>query len=480
MADKNQLRKLLFRTALASSMGGLLSGFMTAVIAGVLPLIRDEWNLSSNQQEWMTSVALLGAVLGAFAASRLTVPFGRKNIVLLSAILFFTGTISCFISHDILMLIMSRALVGIAIGLSSFSLPLYITEISPSRNHSSLITLNQLMITIGILFAYVNSLLLLPFEHNWRWMMLIGIIPSALLFFSMTILPKTPKYLIHKGRFMQARSSLSRIEEPEKIEMIMDIMKNEIESEKYYQTRWRDIFHRKYLRVLMISISIMFVQQCTGINIFIYFSPIIFEISGFHSINAEIAATVAIGIINVLFTIISINLVENFARKPLYFTGLIGMTVMLMTLGFSFLFYNDLGSYLKWIVFGCSIGFVMFFSVSMGPIGWLMSSEVLPNRSRNVGMSITILFNWLFNFLIIFSFFKISKTFAPAGHEFIIQESNKGIVDIFFNPAVNFLLYGLFGIAGILLGYYVLPETKGMSYLDIDDYWNTRFENKKR
>ncbi len=470
---------LVFKIALVAAIGGLMNGFMTAVIAGMLPILRDEWSLSSNQQEWIVAVAILGAVFGAFISARTVNWLGRRKTILAASVIFAVSSVLCAVVNSLPWLYVSRCLIGIAVGMSSFTIPLYITEISPNRNRTALITLNQLMITIGILFAYVNSLTLLDTEHAWRWMALVGLIPSILLFTGMIFLPGTPKSLILRGRYSQARAALLKIEEPEKVEMMMDMIKEEVEAERTMTTRWRDVLKSKYVPITAISIAVMFIQQCTGVNIFIYYSPMLFEISGFHSLQAELAGAVAIGVTNVLFTVISITLIERFKRKSLYLFGLAGMTVALMTLSFAFNYYSGLGVYLKWIVLGSSLLYVIFFSISIGPLAWLICTEIFPTHMRSVGMSISIMFNWILNLIVIFTFFKVSMVFSPAGNEFIIQQSNRGITDIFFNPGINFFIYGLLAVGGMIMGYYLLPETKGMSDLDIDDFWERNL-NKKR
>jgi len=473
-------KKISFRIALVSTMGGMLCGYMTAIMAGVLPIVRDEWALSSAQQEWIMAIALLGAVGGAFASNRLSVPWGHKNLLLLAAFLYITGILCCIFSHDIISLILSRAITGTAIGLSSYTLPQYGGEIAPVRNQSIFIGLHQLMITIGILISYLTALLLVSYSHHWHWMFLTGLIPAFLLAAGVMMLPKTPKYLIQKGRFLQARSVLAKIESPEKVEMIMDILRHQAESEKHYQSRWRDIFSSGILKILLVSIALMFVQQACGINIFIYYAPVLYEIAGFQSLEPELAASVILGTVNVIFTIIALNLVEQMSRKTLYVIGLALMTLFLFALGIIFMNYVKAGPALKWMVFASSLGFVMFFAVSIGPLSWLMASEILPLNIRNVGMGLSLTCNWIFNFLVVFTFYKISKVFSLPGNEFIIQQGNKGIIDIFFNPSINFFLYGLICLGALVWGYFFLPETKGMSYFEIEDYWNKKFGRKSQ
>ncbi len=453
---------------------------MTSLIAGILPIMRDDWSLSSNQQELLVSSAIAGAFIGAFIGARTVNRIGRKNSILIAAIIFILSSISCSLSQGIINFSFCRFFIGISIGLSSITIPIYITEISPSRNRAALMTLHQLMITLGILFAYLNSLILLQYNDNWRWITFSGIIPSIILCIAMLFMPKTPKWLIMRGRYTAARSALLKIEENDQVETTMDLLKQEIETENTIQTRWRDMFRSSYLIIMIMSIVIMFIQQFTGINIIIYYSPILFELSGFKNLNAELTGTILIGLVNVFFTVVSISLLDYFGRKSLFLVGLSVMTVMLCSLGVIFYFYNTPGEYLKWIILILCMIYVIFFSVSLGPITWILAAELFPSRIKTIGMNISIMFNWLFNFCVVYSFFKMSKKFALVGHEYIIQESNKGIVDIYFNPAINFFIYSLFAIIGFLIVYFMIPETKGLTNLDIDEYWLRRFNKKAK
>ena len=464
--SSNQNKKLVYFICTVAATGGLLFGFDTGVISGALLYIRDEWTLTTGQQEWLTSSVLLGAMFGAAFSGSLTDRLGRKMIIIIAAVIFSLGAVGTSRAPNIEWLITGRIIIGIAVGITSYVVPLYISEISPTRVRGALVSLNQLLITVGILASYLIDIAFANTENGWRWMFLVGLFPAIILFIGMFLLPDTPRWLYFKGYQDKALNILSRIEDPALINGSITKMKEDLVMEKQVKSKWSDLLKPKYRSILFVGITLMFVMQATGISTIIYYTPLIFEISGFGSNEASIGVTIYIGIINVLFTIVSIALIDRLGRKIRYFIGLCGMIISLIALGVAFSFQEYFGDTLKWVaVSGLSV-YVAFFAVSLGPIGWLMISEIYPLNIRGRGMSVSSLSNWLFNGMIAFTFLKLSKLLTQPGKEIVLKNGSQVA-----NPAGVFFLYALIGVSGLLFAYFFLPETKGKTLEQIEESW---------
>lgn len=438
---------VLYLVAFIVALGGLLSGFDTGVISGALLFIKDEWHLSDYLQGILVSSTLVGATMGAVLNGYLADLFGRKKILIFTAVLFFAGSIFCAIAPDINILILSRFIVGFAIGIVTFATPLYLSEISPEKIRGTLVSLFQLAITIGILFSYLVNAGFSNVQYGWRWMLLFGIFPAIILGAGMLFMSDTPRWLVKTGRDDEAKRVFQRIE-PEidadkEINEIKKILKNENTDKKFEFKKWM-------LAPLFLGIGVMFCQQWTGINTIIYYAPTILKIAGFNSNSGAIWATVGIGIVNCLMTFIAIFLSDKAGRKPLLYAGLCGMAVCLFILGSAFQLQNELGTSLKWLCLFASMFYIAFFSFSLGPIILLLVSEIFPLKFRGFGMSISTMSNFLFNFTVTLSFLPLINK---------ISES------------YTFYLYGIIAIICIFYVYFMVPETKGISLEAIEKNW---------
>jgi MFS transporter, SP family, galactose:H+ symporter len=468
--DNKQNKALVIVIAAIASTGGLLFGFDTGVISGALPFLRQCWGgLDTNEIEWITTAALIGAVIGALSSGRITDIFGRKKVILVASVIFAIGSLLTGASSNVTFLAISRIILGIAIGISSFTVPLYIAEIAPTKSRGALVSSFQLMITIGIVVSYLSDHAFAndADPYSWRWMFYVGIFPAIILFVGMLFLPETPRFLIGKGKEEQGRKVLKKVEEPQLVEEAISKIKADIVRDKESGFKWTEIF-KPWLRTsLIIAIGIMFVQQFVGINTVIYYAPTIFIIAGFTGAKAAIAATIIVGIVNVLSTVLSMTLIDKIGRRKLYFFGLIGMALALVALGTFFLLKDSLGSSLKYISVGTMLIYIFFFAISLGPLGWLIISEVFPLNVRGLGMSIGSLSNWLFNAIVTFTFLKLAWLFTTPGMEII--KAGTGETDP--NPAGAFFVYAAVAVLGIIWGYKYIPETKGISLEKIEEHW---------
>ena len=466
--ESKQNLTLVIVIAAVASTGGLLFGFDTGVISGALPFLKQTWGLSSGEQEWITTAALIGAVLGALSSGRITDIFGRKKVILVTSVIFALGAILTGASTSPGFLAFSRIILGVAIGISSFTVPLYISEISPTKIRGALVSSFQLMITIGILVSYFSDLAFADESNpeSWRWMFYVGVFPAIILFVGMLFLPETPRFLIGKGKEEKGRKILQKVEDPALVDIAVQKIKDDIEKDKLAATDWTEIFKPWLRNALFIAIGIMFVQQFVGINTIIYYAPTVFIIAGFAGPKAAIAATVSVGVVNVLSTVLSMFLIDKLGRRKLYFIGLTGMAVALTALGTFFLLKDSLGPSLKYITVASILIYIIFFAISLGPLGWLIISEIFPLKVRGLGMSIGSLSNWLFNAIVTFTFLKLAWLFTAPGMEIVNSESPADP-----NPAGAFFVYAVIAVLGILWGLKYIPETKGITLEEIEDHW---------
>nr|WP_319265098.1 sugar porter family MFS transporter [uncultured Draconibacterium sp.] len=449
----NDLRRnifVIFIAAIAST-GGLLFGFDTGVISGAIPFLEQDFSLTEGQIENITAFGLIGAVGGAIFGGRISDLVGRKKVIIVSAIVFATGAFWSGAAPNFIQLLLARLYLGVAIGVSSFAVPLYIAEISPTRIRGTLVSLFQFMITIGILVSYISDSAIADNSNisSWRPMFYIGVIPAIILFIGAIFLPETPRWLINKGRTIEGRSILAKIEDQANLNSVFHNLLNETDSNNNNQN-WGILF-KKWLRSpLIIAIGIMFFQQFVGINTVIYYSPKIFLKAGFLGNEAAIFASISVGVINVLLTIVSILIIDRIGRRKLFFIGMTGIITSLILMGVAFLSSEVFNQNTKWLLVVSMLSYVGFFALSLGPLGWLIISEVFPLKIRGLGASIGSLSNWGFNTLVAWSFFKLIRTFGDA--------------EVFW-------LFALIGIIGTIWGYFYIPETKGISLEAIEDHW---------
>lgn len=454
--ENKQNKGLVVVIAAIASTGGLLFGFDTGVISGAIPFMEQDFSLTESQIENVTAFGLIGAVIGALFGGRITDILGRKKVILASAFIFATGAWWSGAAPNVDQLLMSRLYLGLAIGVSSFAVPLYIAEIAPTKIRGILVSLFQLLITVGILASFISDYWIADNTNveSWRMMFYVGIVPAVILLIGTLFLPETPRWLMSRGREEESRAVLETIEEPEFIESSMNQMREELEKDKD-QASWNEVFKPWMRNALIIAVGIMFVQQFVGINTVIYYSPKIFLTAGFVGNEGSILPSIIVGVVNVAFTIVSLFLIDKIGRRKIYFIGTFGIVFSLILMGLSFALADQIGDTSKWFLVGSMLIYIAFFAISLGPLGWLIISEVFPTRVRGVGASIGSLSNWGFNTLVVWTFFKLNGFFqGMLGHE-------GGV----------FWFFGVIGVLGIIWGYKYIPETKGVSLEEIEEHW---------
>jgi len=425
-----------------AALAGLLFGYDTGVISGAILFIEKQFTLTSGQAETVVSVVLIGALVGAITSGRLADRFGRKKVLLTTALIFAFGALGSAFARSVPTLVAYRFIIGLAIGVASYTAPLYLSEISPKKMRGALVSLNQLMITVGILVSYFVDYGFSSIE-GWRWMLGIGIVPALILFSGMLFLPESPRWLVLRGFVDKARSTLMHSRHEKEAEAELEDIKQSVATEK---GSWRMLFKRWMLPVLFVGIGINFFQQFTGINTIIYYAPTIFKLAGFQSNATAILATVGVGVVNVALTVVSILLIDRVGRRPLLFLGLIGMIVSLTALGIAFHFHLHTHT-LKWVAMASMLLYIACFAISLGPIAWLVIAEIFPLRVRGLSMSLATASNWTFNWAVSATFLTLLKVLHPSG---------------------TFWMFALLGFLGLIFIYWFMPETKGSSLEQIE------------
>jgi SP family galactose:H+ symporter-like MFS transporter len=438
--------------ALIAATGGLLFGFDTGVISGALPSLKDDWALSDHTLALLTTGVLFGAVIGAVCSGKLSDYLGRRKMIIINAIIFAAGAVGCAYATSSQMLIAMRVLVGIAIGITSYVVPMYIAEISPAAHRGTLVTLNQLMITIGLLASYITDYL---FSNNanpasWRPMFLIGVVPSIVLLTGMIFLPETSRWLISKNRFAEGKKVLASMESPESAEKTFREIEADLAAERHAPKGANGILQPWLRPALIITVGIFFFQQFSGVNTIIYYSPIIFKMAGITGNAASILPAIIIGIVNVIACGVSVFFLDKAGRRKLYMIGIYGMIPSLALAGLCFFLKDRLGSSLIYLSVLSIICFIFFINISLSPLGWLLISEIYPINVRGLGMSIGSLSHWGFNAIIAFTFLRMVNALGVAG---------------------TFWIYSAVCIVGLCWGYFYIPETKGKSLEEIEAHW---------
>ena len=437
--------------AAVAAVGGLLFGFDTGVIAGAMLFIVPEFHLGPAEQGLVVSAVTFGALFGALIGGTSSDTIGRRWTNIAAGLSFVAGSIFSALAPNVEVLIASRVLIGLAIGLTSVAAPMYIAELSPPRNRGKLVSLFQLAITIGILLSYVVDRALAP-DHAWRWMLGLAFIPGALLVIGMIAMPESPRWLLKTGAEKAARQALSLVRPANEIDAEVSAIHDDLEHNQ--PAAWSELLMPGLRPALIVGVGLAVLQQVTGINTIIYYAPQIFQKAGLDSATTALAATAGIGVINVLSTLIAIWLVDRVGRKPLLLAGLVGMTLSLGALGVAQRFGSTF-EVSQQLVGPITVGFIglyiVCFAFSLGPVVWLMISEIFPNRARARAAGISTAANWTANFLVSLSFPVLQATMGPS----------------------LWFLYAAMGVAAFIFIVRWVPETKGKSLEDISRNWRT-------
>src|ERR1700689_4909626 len=444
----------VYIAAAIAALGGLLFGYDTGVISGALIFIQKSFALSTFHQELVVSVVLVGAAVGSLGGGNLADHIGRKTNLLITSIIFILGAIICAAAGSEITLIVGRTIVGLGIGLASSTVPLYISEVSPAKARGWQVSLFQLAITIGILAAYLVDYAFAQSEQ-WRWMLGLAVIPGAILGLGTLYLPETPRWLVKNGQGEKALGVLRKIRGTQSVEEeFREIQDAAARTEERGQ--WSDLLKASIRPALIVGIGLAVFQQVTGINTVIYYAPQIIRSAGISSASGAILATAGIGVVNVVMTLVSMWLIDRMGRRPLLLTGTAGIVTTLGILGFAFL---KPGGGLARVAVVTLMAYVASFAISLGPIFWLLISEIYPLKIRGLAEGTAAASNWAANLL-------VSLTFPT-----LVQA---------LGPARTFWLYALFGVAAWIFSYYLVPETKGRTLEQIEQSLNGKVAARGR
>ncbi len=437
--------KLLFAT-IVSALGSLLFGFDTAVISGTTKAITAYFNLTDVSLGWTVSIALWGTVIGSIAVGKPGDVYGRKAMLFLSGILYFLSAVGCAVATTWSVLLFSRFIGGIAIGMASVITPMYIAEIAPGRLRGRLVAVAQFNIVFGILLAFFTNMLIFRVMGEsglaWRWMFGIEAFPAAFFILLLFLVPESPRWLVKKAMLEKARDVLQKIGSENPESELADIVASLKGETGQGDTK---LFQKKYSFAVMCAVLLAMFNQLSGINVIMYYAPMIFESAG-ASADASMLQAVAVGATNMVFTIVAMFLIDKLGRKTLLLTGAVGMCLSLAGAGMHYLNPNFMPG-AGVVVF--IVGFIAFFAFSQGAVIWVFLAEIFPNKVRAKGQALGSFTHWIMNAM-------IGMVFPVA-----LAKVGGGIIFMFFSA----MMIPFFFFVGRMM-----PETKGKSLEELERF----------
>lgn len=445
---------------LVSTFGGLLFGYDTGVINGALGAMSapDQFDLDSFWQGLVVAILQLGATVGALGIGHITDIYGRRKTLIILSILFFLASICCVISPNVETMLVGRFALGIAVGGVSVTVPTYLAEMSPSHRRGKFVTRNELMIVSGQLLAFIfNAIIALSMGdsgHVWRYMLSLAVIPAVVLGIGMIKMPESPRWLISKGYTDEGAAILKTIrskkQAEQEVKILTEIIHNEANMKKM---TFKDLKLKWVRHLIIIGVGMAVINQFTGINSIMFYGTEILKNAGF-STNAAFLGNIANGLIAFIAMIASIAMMDRFGRRPMILTGLAGITFALIAIGFvsNVMQGNDTMPYIILIL---TVIYLAFFQCLIGPVNWLVISEIFPLRLRGLSMGIVVMVLWLSNFIVALLF--------PILLEAI------GMSNTFFTFAVMSILSFIFV-------YKVVPETKGHTLEELEQFFKYKFK----
>jgi SP family arabinose:H+ symporter-like MFS transporter len=442
---KAQSMSYVVLLAATTAISGFLFGFDTAVINGVLFFLRRQFALSNLQTEVAASSLLLGCLLGAASASMIGDRYGRKKSLIASAILFALSALGAAAANSVALFSAARLVGGLAIGLASVLTPVYIAEISPSKNRGTLVSLNQLAIVIGILSAYlVNWQVSRLGESSWRWMLAVVAIPSLAFFAGLLAIPESPRWLLSRGRHNEGERILARIFGSVAAREQVEAVERAAAAE---EGSWREVFSPNLRKRLGVGMFLALFCQITGINTVLYYGSIIVsEHFPGQSTNMALIANVIIGTVNFFFTIVAMIYLDRWGRRAILLTASGGMGVALTTLVIGL----NIQGVSPVLMLGAILLYVAFFALGMGPGPWLIISEIFPTKVRGRAASIATSTLWSGTLIVTFTFLSLVKALNLWG---------------------TFAIYGALSFVCFAYVWKMVPETKGRTLEQIQEEW---------
>lgn len=448
----------LWTIALVAAMGGLLFGYDWVVIGGARQFYESYFHLTSEQLVgWANSCALVGCFIGSLAAGYAGERFGRRRVLLLSAILFAISSALTGWSYSFSAFVFWRIIGGTAIGLSSNISPLYIAEISPAAVRGRLVSLNQFAIVTGILLAqianwqiarpvpdHLSQIALMQswnVQYGWRWMFCAVVAPAVIFTITSFFIPESPRWLLTKGKEASASEVLTRIGGPAYARCEVANIKSSLDLEAGMKTSWREIRMPGIRKIVLIGVALAVLQQWTGINILFNYAAEVYRAAGYGQ-NDIFLNIVITGTINLIFTVVAMLIVDRIGRRPMMLYGCIGIGLSNLLAGLAY----HAGWHGRTVLL-LTLSAIACYALTLAPVTWVLISEIFPNRIRSQGVSIAVCALWLSSFALTYTFPWIDRTLGSSG---------------------TFLGYGGICIVGAVFVYFFVPETKGQTLEQIE------------
>jgi sugar porter (SP) family MFS transporter len=445
---KSQLRPFVIFAVGIAAIGGLLFGYDTGVISGAILFVTRQFSLAAGMEEIVVSAVLAGAVVGSVLGGALSDRFGRRKMIILSGIIFTASAVGTALAPTVSWLIAGRAVSGVAIGIASFISPMYIAELAPAQVRGALVAVNMLAITSGIVIAYLVDYALSG-SQGWRLMFGLAAIPSIVLVAGMWVLPDSPRWLISRSRIPQATAALRRLRTESDVgPEIADIQ----HSMAKQGGTWKQELVRPSIKMpLIVGIVLAVFQQATGINTVMYYSPTIFKFAGISAVGPAILAGAGLAAVMWCFHVLAMFLLDRLGRRPLLLIGIAGQVLGLVVLGAAFK-VERLASLKSDVAIAGLVIYVSSFAVGLGPVFWLLISEIFPLKVRGAAMSAVTMVNWAMNLAVAVTFLTLVAALGRAA---------------------TFWLYGVIAVAAWVFCYRLVPETKGKTLEQIEEHWRS-------
>ena len=430
-------RRMNWFVSIAAAVAGLLFGLDIGVISGALPFITDHFTLSSQLQEWVVSSMMLGAAIGALFNGWLSFRLGRKYSLMAGAVLFVAGSIGSAFAASVEVLLVARVVLGVAVGIASYTAPLYLSEMASENVRGKMISMYQLMVTLGIVLAFLSDT---AFSYSGNWRAMLGVL--------VVFLPNSPRWLAEKGRHIEAEEVLRMLRDTS--EKARDELNEIRESLKLKQGGWA-LFkvNRNVRRAVFLGMLLQAMQQFTGMNIIMYYAPRIFKMAGFTTTEQQMIATLVVGLTFMFATFIAVFTVDKAGRKPALKIGFSVMALGTLVLGYCLMQFDNgtASSGLSWLSVGMTMMCIAGYAMSAAPVVWILCSEIQPLKCRDFGITCSTTTNWVSNMIIGATFLTLLDAIGAAG---------------------TFWLYTALNVAFIGITFWLIPETKNVTLEHIE------------
>jgi SP family xylose:H+ symportor-like MFS transporter len=448
----------LVAVCLVAALGGLLFGYDTGVISGAIGSMKAHFNLTSGEEGWAGSCVLVGCMIGVVIAGLVSDFLGRRRTMLLAGFLFLISSIGTAVPQTLSVFVLFRMLAGVGVGFASMASPMYIAEISPARLRGRMVSINQFAIISGMLIVYfVNYFIIRQGDDewkiamSWRWMFASGAVPSLLFLLLLLAVPESPRWLVDRGRLREANNVLWRISGKHGAQAELAAIEGAAAGKTFIESL-HELFRPGLRFALVLGVLLAILQQVTGINVFLYFAPKIFKAIGGADEKAALLQQVVVGAVNLLFTIVAIWTVDRVGRKPLMVIGALGMGACLLAMGAAAYFQIETAAWMLVFI----LGYIACFALSVGPVTWVILSEIFPSGVRGCALAIATFFLWMADW-------GVTQTYP-------MMEDEKGYLVANFHHAFPFAIYAVFCLILLIVLRWV-PETKGKSLEEIEASW---------